>query len=140
MVNFDAYDIGNHRITCPACGRGPRDKTLGLTIEADGAGVAHCFRCSFTEGYRPDRGVHLTMPSKPRIKAASPTAKHDSLSDYGRELWDACKPLSGIARAYLEARRCRIPRDPQSPGSTSSAPRLAGSRPFTGPPPCLRYG
>lgn len=109
MVNFDAYDIGNHRITCPACGRGPRDKTLGLTIEADGAGVAHCFRCSFTEGYRPDRGVHLTMPSKPRIKAASPTAKHDSLSDYGHELWDACKPLSGIARAYLEARRCRIP-------------------------------
>lgn len=109
MVNFDAYDIGNHRMACPACGRGPRDKTLGLTIEADGKGVAHCFRCTFTESYRPERGAHLTTPSKPRIKAAPPSAKHDTLSDYGRELWAASKLLSGVARAYLDARRCRIP-------------------------------
>ncbi|WP_239499137.1 DUF7146 domain-containing protein [Paraburkholderia tuberum] len=80
-----------------------------MTIEADGAGVAHCFRCAFTESYRPERGAHLTTPSKPRIKAAPPTAKHDTLSNYGRELWKDCKPLSGVALDYLAARRCRIP-------------------------------
>jgi putative DNA primase/helicase len=109
MVNFDAYDIGSHRLSCPACSRGPRDKTLGLTIEAGGAGVAHCFRCAFTESYHPECGAHLTTPSKPRIKAAAPTAKHDTLSDYGRDLWAASKRLSGEALDYLAARHCRIP-------------------------------
>ncbi len=109
MITWTDYDIGNHRITCPACGRGERDRTLGVTIEHDGAGVAHCHRCHFVENYRPDRGARITTQSKPRIKAATPPAKHDTLSDYGRELWAASKPLSGVALDYLNARRCRIP-------------------------------
>ncbi len=109
MIAWTAYDAGNHRISCPTCGRSERDKTLGLTIEADGKGVAHCFRCNFTESYRPERGAYLAAPSRPRIKAAAPTAKHDTLSDYGCELWVASKPLSGVALAYLDTRRCRIP-------------------------------
>lgn len=108
MIAWTAYDTGSHRISCPGCGRGERDKTLGLTIEADGNGVAHCFRCNFTESYRPERGVHLTTPNKPRIKAAA-TTKHGTLSDYGCDLWTASNSLSDVALAYLNARQCRIP-------------------------------
>ncbi|MCY1286329.1 Toprim domain protein [compost metagenome] len=108
MISWPHYDTGNHRISCPSCGRGERDKTLGLTIEEDGKGVAHCFRCSFTESYRPDRGSRQQTPVAPRIKATA-TRRHETLSDYGHELWSACKPLSGAAVAYLEARHCHIP-------------------------------
>lgn len=109
MIAWTAYDTGNHRISCPACGRSERDKTLGLTIDADGKGVAHCFRCNLTESYRPDGGARLTNRSEPRIKAAAPSEKHDSLSDYGRDLWAASKPVSGVALDYLNTRHCRIP-------------------------------
>jgi len=108
MIAWNDYAIGNHRIPCPACGRGPCDKTLGLTIEAGGAGVSHCFRCSFTESYRPERGARFTMPTKPIIKTVA-TSTHDTLSDYGRDLWSASKPLSGVALAYLNERHCRFP-------------------------------
>jgi hypothetical protein len=69
MITWASFENGSHRLTCPACGRGERDKTLGLTIEAGGSGVANCFRCGLAESYRPEGGAHLTTPSKPRIKA-----------------------------------------------------------------------
>lgn len=109
MIHWPNYEPGGHRIKCPACGRGERDKTLGVTIALDGRGVAHCFRCDFTESYRPERGARLATPTKPRIKAAPPTAKRNTLADYGLALWRRCKPLSGVAVAYFEGRRCRIP-------------------------------
>jgi len=130
MVNFDAYDIGNHRTSCPTCGRGPRDKTMGVTIEPDRKGMAHCFRCAFTESYRPERGTHLTTPSRPRIKAAAPTAKDDTLSDYGRDLWTASKALAGVALDYLLARRCRIP---PADGDLRFHPSLKHPNGHTGP-------
>ncbi|MDE2128730.1 MAG: toprim domain-containing protein [Betaproteobacteria bacterium] len=34
-----------------------------------------------------------------------------ALSDHGRRLWDAARPLTGPAQAYLESRACRIPPD-----------------------------
>jgi len=108
MIAWTHYEAGKHRVSCPACGRGDRDKTLGLTIEPDGRGVAHCFRCDFTESYRPDAGAREARPAKSVIKAAA-TATHNTLSDYGRSLWEGCEPLSGVALAYLNARRCRIP-------------------------------
>ena len=109
MLEWTSYDTGNHRIPCPACGRSERDKTLGLTIEVDGKGVAHCFRCDFTESYRAECGAHLTTPSKPRIKATSPTVQYATLSEFGIALWGECKSLSDVALDYLHARRCRIP-------------------------------
>lgn len=109
MIAWIDFDRGNHRLTCPACGRGDRDKTLGLTIEVDGRGVAHCFRCEFTEAYRPGRGATLTIASRPRAKATTPTEQHATLSDFGRDLWAASKPLSGAALDYLVARHCRVP-------------------------------
>jgi len=107
VIAWNDYETGNHRLSCPACGRGERDKTFGLTVEADGKGVAHCFRCEFTETFRPDKGGNVAR--FPTIKAAQLLAKHDTLSASGRDLWNACKPLSGVAIDYLAARHCRVP-------------------------------
>jgi hypothetical protein len=96
---------GKPRQPCPACDRGPRDTALGIARREDGGYIAHCFRCEavfFSEGpRRPPRTATLVPPTAP--------AKREVLSDYGRELWQACSPVSGPARAYLEARACVIP-------------------------------
>lgn len=129
MIAWTHYDTGNHRIPCPACGRSDRDKTLGLTIEADGKGVAHCFRCNFTESYRPERGARQQTAAMPRIRAVT-TQKHETLSEYGRDLWRACNPLSGAAVAYLKARRCVIP---PADGDLRFHPALKHPTGYTGP-------
>ncbi|MGF6665003.1 putative DNA primase/helicase [Paraburkholderia atlantica] len=106
-VPWNDFAIGNHRVGCPSCGRGPRDKTLGVTVEAGGSGIAHCFRCDFTESYRPKRGSHVRPPT--HLTARPNRPRHEALSDFGRDLWSASKPLSGVAVDYLKARRCSIP-------------------------------
>jgi putative DNA primase/helicase len=108
VIPFEQYDIGEHRLTCPACGRGPRDRTLGLTVRADRSAVVHCFRCDYCETYHPKEGAQVTAPSK-LIKGRQQGQQHATLSDYGRDLWSRCKPLSGVALDYLKARRCVIP-------------------------------
>ena len=57
MIAWTDYQAGEHRIECPSCGRGGRDKTAGLTIEYGGEAVLHCFRCSHVEYHRPERGA-----------------------------------------------------------------------------------
>jgi putative DNA primase/helicase len=109
VINWNDYDAGNHRIKCPHCGDRKRDKTLGITIRADYSGVAHCHRCSFVETFKPERGANLSKPSRPRITPATPSEKHEVLSDWGHSLWATCKPLGGVALDYLNARRCVIP-------------------------------
>lgn len=108
MIPWNNFPVGSHRITCPACGRGERDKTAGLTIGADGKGVLHCHRCHFVEAYRPKHGARLYTVAYAPIKPVA-AQKHGTLSAFGRDLWSACKPLAGIALGYLESRRCRIP-------------------------------
>ncbi|OXJ36017.1 hypothetical protein CFB82_12320 [Burkholderia sp. HI2714] len=103
------YGTGKYRVCCPVCGRGERDKTLGLTITANGAGVAHCFRCDFTDTYRPERGVGGGMYGSGRMPVVTPPVKYHVLSDYGHDLWNACRVISCDALAYLNARHCRIP-------------------------------
>ncbi len=106
LIDFTDYAVGEHRITCPACGRGGRDKTCGLTIEHD-KGVAHCFRCNYVESHRPEhRPLH--RPGRPIIGPVQ-APKHETLSDYWLELWSACKPLHGVALDYLKGRRCALP-------------------------------
>ncbi|CAJ0873909.1 hypothetical protein R77569_02569 [Ralstonia mannitolilytica] len=129
MIVWTDYATGNHRVTCPACGRGERDKTLGLTIEAGGKGVAHCFRCTFTESYRSDRGARQQAAAMPRVKATT-AQKHQVLSDYGSALWSVCQPLSGVAVAYLEGRRCVIP---PVDGDLRFHPALKHPTGYTGP-------
>lgn len=107
MIVWTDFEAGNHRIECPSCGRGERDKTAGLTIEDDGKGVLHCFRCNYVETYRPLSGA----TRRPGNAIARPVAgvKHNTLADWGRALWGATRPLSGAAAAYLRARACVVP-------------------------------
>ena len=107
LFNWLDYAPGEYRIECPSCGRGGRDQTAGLTVEPDSA-VMHCFRCNHTAIYRPDRGAIVRAPTiKPQRPPAQ--AKHETLSDWGRELWSQCQAISGVALAYLNHRRCCVP-------------------------------
>ncbi len=77
---------GSSRQTCPDCARGPKDRTLGMTIDERG-GVAHCFRCGYRE---TDAGAkHHGRP----VEARSAPIRHETLSDYGVELWGACRAI-----------------------------------------------
>ena len=120
MITWHDFTEGDHRTTCPACGRGKRDKTLGITMEGD-KGVAHCFRCSYVETYRDDRNEVRRAPvlATPKSHDAT-TGKHETLSDYGRALWAACVPLAGtVGEQYLTQRRCIVP-----PGDLRYHPNL----------------
>lgn len=96
---------GPARQRCPACGRSDRDNTLGISHDRHG-GVAHCFRCGHVETLRKERVAVRPGRTKPPPNAPR---RHDALSDHGRELWAACRPLAGQALTYLEARGCVVP-------------------------------
>jgi len=98
MIDWD----GPARQPCPVCARSERDKTLGVTVEA-GRGVAHCFRCQYVETSRGE-----VREGRPQDRRTG-TQKHETLSEYGRALWEACRPVSGPALAYLNARQCVVP-------------------------------
>lgn len=55
MIDWNTYPIGDHRIMCPACGKKPRVKDMGITILDDSHGVAHCFKCHVIVNRREDR-------------------------------------------------------------------------------------
>ena len=97
--------VGDHRLTCPDCGRGPRDKTLGVTIKPDGGMVAHCFRCGTTAAMHGERTLIRTQPAPP----ANPATKAAALNEWGLSLWHQCRAIDGVAAAYLTARNCVIP-------------------------------
>lgn len=104
MFDWDHLEIGGHRLTCPDCGRGPRDKTLGVTIKPDGGMVAHCFRCEFVCS---DKGHCRRVAPLPPSKPQAP--RRTELAGWGHELWAACRPLGGVAVEYLLARGCFLP-------------------------------
>lgn len=93
---------GQSRQPCPACGRGPKDRTLGVTLDERG-GVAHCHRCDYVSTLGGDQRPPLTV-----VRAKAP-AKHETLSDFGLAMWRTCIPLDGTALSYLRARRCVVP-------------------------------
>lgn len=107
MVTFPWSDFpaGDSRASCPSCGRSPRDRTLGVTIDRDGRGVAHCFRCNYVETTRGERRM---APPKPQ-NVVRARQRYETLSAYGRDLWRACSAIDGVAAAYLEARACVLP-------------------------------
>ncbi len=106
VIDWTSYGVGEYRISCPSCGRGDRDKTAGLTVERDG-GVAHCFRCSHVETFKPERGAVIRAPTI--IPQRKTQQKYECLSDWGLKLWRECLVLSGVALAYLNYRHCVIP-------------------------------
>jgi hypothetical protein len=96
---------GKSRQACPACDKGPRDTALSISRRDDGTYIAHCFRCGSVFFSDERTRAHVTTP-KTALRAAQ---RHEVLSNYGRELWAACRPISGPAKAYLEARGCAAP-------------------------------
>jgi hypothetical protein len=70
-----------------------------VTIDERG-GVAHCHRCGYVETRDNVRHGRLPIAGK---------SKHDTLSEFGLELWNACRPMTGDGLAYLQARCCVIP-------------------------------
>lgn len=108
MIDWRALSVGNHRLPCPECGRGPRDRTLGVTVDHDGSGVGHCFRCQYIEANREER----TSARAGRLISGPPrAAKRETLSSAALAFWTDCSPPAGPARAYLTARGCAIPPD-----------------------------
>lgn len=105
--DFHHLEVGDHRLPCPACARGPKDTALSVTVDADG-GVAHCFRCEYVTHWRDNKRAKILCHGKPR-PARVGHANYETLSAYGREIWRASTPIHGPARAYLEARRCMMP-------------------------------
>ena len=98
---------GPRRQPCPACGRNDRDKTLGMTLNDDGSGVAHCFRCEYVETLRDDRPSAKHAP----MRLAAPVRREPApaLSNDWRDFFARLEPVSGPALAYLQARCCVIP-------------------------------
>lgn len=107
MIAWTDYATGKHRIECPSCGRGERDKSAGLKMEPDGKGVVHCFRCDYTESFRPELGSVRRVPTiKPEFRAQ---VQEERLNEWGTNLWNSTLEISGVALQYLKARRCQIP-------------------------------
>ena len=107
-----ALPAGSHRLSCPHCGKeSRRDRTMGVTIEHDGAGVAHCFRCEHVETFRPDQGHRERMARTPRPPAPPPAQKHLTLNEAARALWKSSLPIEPGTPAgrYLSARSCVQP-------------------------------
>ena len=108
MIPWTSFQVGKHRISCPSCGRGDRDNSVSLAINANGNGVMLCHRCRYVESYRPQLGsAHQRPTIKPTIKAQN--QQHERLNDWGMNLWNSTQVLSGVALQYLKARRCKIP-------------------------------
>ena len=109
MINWQTLEVGEHRLVCHVCGDS-RKKNLGVTINADGTGRAHCFKCGYVETHRAER-TPTYRPAKAISRPVVPL-KRETLSEYGLELWSACTGLRGtIGEQYLLARGCVIPPD-----------------------------
>ena len=108
LADLHSLDPGEHRLTCPSCARGPKDKTYGATVAPGGAAVGHCFRCGHTENHWPDRGP-ACRPGKAIVRPVA-ASKRETLSEYGVELFESCVGLRGtVGETYLLTRGCVIP-------------------------------
>lgn len=105
-IETSKLKIGENRLSCPVCDRGPKDTALSVRLNADGSMVWKCHRCDMAG---PTRDADARTPPPMRTAAQLRQERPQGLSDYGRQLWAATKPLSGVALAYLEARACRLP-------------------------------
>ena len=129
MIDWQTLEPGEHRIMCHNCGRGPKDRTLGVTVDHDGAGVAHCFRCDYRESYRP-RGDEKRRTHQARHTAAVFTLKRSTLSSGAASFGAQGRPLSEAEPGYLTARGCRIP---PADGDLRYHPNLKHPSGYTGP-------
>lgn len=55
MIVWTDFPYGDHRTMCPACGKKPSVRDMGVTILDDSHGVAHCFKCGIVLNRHEDR-------------------------------------------------------------------------------------
>lgn len=110
LSNFQHLRPGDHRAPCPQCDRGPRDRALSLHVEHERV-VFHCFRCGWSgaAGAGAPSAGGRSVSSTCRRSGGSTRPRFEQLSDFGRKLWESCRPIAGIAQSYLQARGCAIP-------------------------------
>lgn len=96
-----------HRIPCPACGRGPHDRTMGLTLKADGGAVWHCFRCDLAGARSANREIAQRIGNSSLLRIEQ--KQFDTLAPSWSSYWERLGALRGEGVAYLSARGCAIP-------------------------------
>lgn len=101
MIDFAHHPVGDTRTACPACNRGRKDTALSITVNPDGSGIAHCFRCGLVE--------RSGKPATYRPRPPAPPKQQRGFTPWMRDLWRQCQPISGTAAGYLRARHCVIP-------------------------------
>lgn len=108
MINWHEYSVGEHRLACPYCNKGHKDRAAGLKLESNGQGVFHCFRCGHVETYESDRTTRQRICTAIRSEPVK-SKRRASLSDWGRSIWSQSVHISGTAAEYLRHRRCALP-------------------------------
>jgi hypothetical protein len=118
-IRLKRYTPGEHRAPCPECARGARDDALAVRIEPDGGATWTCHRCQWADGFRPERreidarllGGGGQRPEPWRQERPPEPEQHVTLSPWGLDLWQACRPIEPgtPAARYLEHRCCIVP-------------------------------
>lgn len=123
MISWPDFAVGGHTRDCIVCeGR----KKLGITINPDGSGVAHCHKCHFVETYRGSSS-RRSGPVRSTVRPLVP----QTLSQLGQELFASCTGLRGTTgERYLMARNCALPPDD---GDLRYHPNLRHFSGYTGP-------
>lgn len=102
--------VGSSRHVCPSCGRGPRDQTLGITVEPDGGALHNCFRCGASGYCRANHRAPIPKPRRQREVQGQTPIDVDTAID---KVLAACHPIAGEGpgRRYLTARQCPLPQN-----------------------------
>lgn len=100
--------LGENRMPCPVCDKGPKDTALSVRLEPDGGVIWCCHRygCPMTGSSRAG-----TSELAQRAPTAPPQRvdRVRGLSEYARQLLAATRRICGEAGAYLDARGCVRP-------------------------------
>jgi hypothetical protein len=98
-------DVGNHRLPCPQCDKGPRDTALSVELRADGSAVWWCWRCHAHGGIRAGRVLTVHTRPDPRPE----TRQRNTLAAC-RAIWKQAQPVAGTpGENYLRLRHCALP-------------------------------
>src|SRR5690349_287874 len=86
---------GRSRQACPACGRGPRDRALSVTVDERG-GVCLCHRCGFVATDRAERAPLRRDEFVAARQAAleRERQRQAEAAAAAREMWQAATPAT----------------------------------------------
>ncbi|QHE86521.1 toprim domain-containing protein [Hydrogenophaga sp. BPS33] len=110
MIVWTDHAPGDHRIMCPACGKKPSVKDMGITILDDSHGVAHCFKCGIVLNRREDRELSPAerkafsnrMNELRRQHAAEQLRRQAQAADASARRWATATPVGD--HPYLQAK------------------------------------